>query len=87
MDTQPRGTVPESEPLLTRYDGPTAVESHNEHDENAGENGEPSISDSLPKLGESSFDFFSSGVAMAAVGVGVQPRIPSPSPATDGVRS
>ena len=73
MDTQPRGTSLESEPLLARDDGPTAVESHDEHDEDASESRQASISDSLPKLGATSFDFFTTGVAMAAVGVGVQP--------------
>jgi hypothetical protein len=75
MEIQPPGTVPESEPLLARDGGRAAAEPHDEHDENVSETEQASISDSFPKLGATAFDFLTTGVAMAAVGVGTQPQV------------
>ena len=68
MEIQPSSTTAESEPLLARNDCPAVAETHDE---------QGSISDSFLKLSATAFDFLTTGISMAAVGVGMHSQVPS----------
>ena len=74
MERQPTGTAPEFEPLLGADNQRNEyLEPHEAHHGEDSVDGRATISDSKLKLAATVFDFWTTGLAMAAIGVRVQP--------------